>query len=70
MTNLLSKKDACTKLGVSGSTLEKLMCDGIFPKPIKFPGAERIAFADHELDNYIKNLLLNHRGRATFRGRK
>lgn len=70
MAQLLSKKDACLKLGVSGSTLEKLMDQEIFPKPIKFPGAERIAFANHELDNYINNLLLNHRGRATFRGRK
>ena len=65
---LLSKKDTCSKLGVSGTTLEKLMDNDLFPKPIKFPNVSRIAFAESELDEYIKNLMMNHRGRSAFRG--
>ena len=69
MSKLITKKDACQKLGVSGTTLEKLMDSDIFPKPIKLPGVERMAFAETELDDYINTLMQNHRGRARFRGK-
>ncbi|GEM_PF-6729564 len=69
MSKLISKKDACKKLGVSGTTLERMMKADTFPKPIKLPGIERMTFAESELDEYINTLMKSHRGRARFRGK-
>ena len=69
MHKLLTKKQTAERVGLSVSTIERLMDKKLFPQPVNPNGTERIAFVECEVQGYIEEQMLNHRGRSKFRGR-
>ena len=54
-TNLISPKAVCARISLSRSTLDQLVADGKFPKPIRIT-PRRLAYRESDVNAWIEQV--------------
>ncbi len=52
---IIRRKELAKLLGVSESTIDRRIKDGLLPEPLRGPGGYSVGWFTAELDNWIKN---------------